>query len=135
MAAWTLTKNGFSGDKIWGGMKAGGALSKLDATITTGSDTYATGGHVFSELATYFDTIKSVEVMNANGRWSAKWDGGTVAAGKVIVYSEDQTSGVNAQVGNGTNLATTPGTLRVRVTGTMLSTYKNAAYASGNGVQ
>lgn len=124
MALWSHTKISFSHDRA---IARRGSKAELIATVTCGTDTYLTGGPVLGGfLATYFSTVDTAERLDETGVHHCKWDGGTVAAGKLLIYVEDGTSGVSAQVADMTDLSVTPGTMKIRFTGNVLSTYSVA---------
>lgn len=107
--------------------------ARLDATVTTGADAHATGGMVLAELANYFTTIATAELIDSDGTYHVKWDGGTPAAGKLIVYLEDSESGVSADAGTA-DLSSAPGTLRVRFTGTALASVRLGGVTTGTAI-
>lgn len=129
MAAWSFTVSRFNHDSLYPGADKDAVL---EAVVTTGSDVYATGGMVLASLASYFASIRHAQIVLYDPvanveRWSVGWDGGTPAAGKLLVFTEDQASGVVAQVADMTDLSVTPGTLHVLFRGVKLATYGAAA--------
>ncbi len=123
--ALVATKIRFSGDYRYG--PAGQAELLCNGAFDT---SYPTGGEVF-DVSTWFDTVDSVIAIPSDlaaeglvGDRMFAHDRGTAAAGLVLAYDEDNTSGIYAQVADMTDLAAvyTAG-VRFRVTGVMKANY------------
>jgi len=123
--AWSFTVNASSSavDLVTPGI--------IDATVTTGADTYATGGMALVELAKWFSAVATAELITETGAYTVAFSGTSPTTGLLLVYVQDGTDGNAEEVANSADLSSAPGTLRVRFRGTMIG----RAYASANGVQ
>lgn len=124
MTAMAITKVWYSGDSQYDLRTS----SEAELIMTGTPGTYATGGDVITSLATYFGVLHGVDLIEstisgeaAPGLYSVGFDTTDPATAKLVIYVEDGTSGVSAQVADMTNLAAL--TTRLRIKGTKPSNY------------
>lgn len=125
--ALTLTKVSFTGD--YAICDKANAELVVDVAFDT---SYPTGGEVF-DVSTWFASVRTVDHVPSDaaaeglcGDRIFAHDKGTAAAGLLLVYNEDGTSGIYAQESDMTNLGALTA-VRFRVTGTQLGTYAKAS--------
>lgn len=128
----TLTKVSFTGDRAIPGP------ANAELIVDVAFDTsYPTGGETF-DVSTWLASVDTVEHIPSDaaaeglcGDRIFAHDKGTAAAGLLLVYNEDGTSGIYAQEADMTNLGALTA-VRFRVTGTKLGTYSVASPTSSS---
>jgi len=128
----TLTKVSFTGD--YEICDRNNAELIVDVAFDT---SYPTGGEVF-DVSTWFASVTSVEFIPSDaaaeglaGDRVFAHDKGTAAAGLLLAYNEDGTSGIYAQEADMTNLGALTA-VRFKVLGVQLSTYSAASPTSSS---
>lgn len=132
--ALTLTKVRFDGDRQFG-LLDGTAELIVDVAFDS---SYPTGGEVF-DVSAYFAAVDTVlhipsdaAVEGLAGDRIFAHDKGTAAAGLLLAYDEDNTSGIYAQIADMTDLSAVYTAARFKVTGTPLGTYSAASPTSSS---
>ncbi len=123
--ALTLTKVRYSGDSRYGSV---GSTAELIVDVAFDSS-YPTGGETF-DVSAWFASVDTVvhipsdtAVEGLAGDRIFAHDKGTAAAGVLLAYDEDNTSGIYAQIADMTDLSAVYTAARFRVTGPKLLSY------------